>query len=182
MPLPVPPRLCPRLLLPALAWLLTACSPTLDWRELRPEGSGAQLMLPCKPASHARKVKLAGGEVELSLYACSAGDVTWALAFADLADPARVGSALQELRAAALANLGADESQATVLPLKVDGATPNPAATRLALNGRLPDGKPVQEQVAVFSKGTRVFQATCVGAALPADAVQTFFESLRTPA
>jgi len=164
----------------AAALAAAACSPALDWRELRPEGSGAVLMLPCKPASHARRVPLAGTPVELTLYACSAAGVTWALAFADVADPARVGPALAALRDAALANVGAAAS--APLPLAVPGATPNPASVRLALQGRLPDGQAVHEQVAVFARGTRVYQATCVGAQLPADGVQTFFAGLRTPA
>jgi hypothetical protein len=137
-------------------------------------------MLPCKPASHARKVRLAGAETELTLYACTAGGVTWAIAFADLGDPARVGPALQELRDAALANLGASASQ--TLALKVEGATPNPVSTRMSLQGKLPDGQAVQEEVAVFTRGTRVYQATCIGEHLPADGVETFFASLRTPA
>jgi len=161
----------------ALLGLLAACSPALDWRELRPEGSGVQLMLPCKPASHARRVQLAGGPTELTLYACTAGGVTWALAFADLQDPARVGPALQALREAAAANLGAAAPQAKAL--QVDGATPNPASARLALRGQLPDGQAVQEEMAVFAKGTRVYQATCVGPTLPVEDVETFFGSLR---
>jgi len=29
--------------------LLAACSPTLNWREVRPEGTRLALLLPCKP-------------------------------------------------------------------------------------------------------------------------------------
>lgn len=163
----------------SLAAILSACTPTYNWREVRPEGSGVVLMMPCKPDSHARRVRLAGGDVRLTLHACSTGEVTWALAEADLGDPTRVGPALAELRRAAADNLGADRE--TPLPLAVDGATPNPASGRLALQGQLPDGRPVHEQVAVFTRGTRVYQATCVGAQLPAEAVETFFAGLKTP-
>lgn len=176
---PSPPLAASALAL-GLALGAAGCSPALDWRELRPEDSGAELMLPCKPARQARRLTLAGGTAVLTLYACTAGEVTWALAFADLGDPARVGTALDELRSAAVANLDAGAPRA--LPLRVEGATPHPASVRLAFTGRLADGRAVQEQVAVFSKGTRVFQATCVGARLPADGVETFFGALRTPA
>jgi hypothetical protein len=155
------------------------CSPTFDWREVRPEGSGLVLLLPCKPSVQARRLPLAGAPVELTLLACSAGDVTWALAYADVTDPSRVGPALRALRESAAANLGAAASDP--LPLKVKGSTPHAEDARLALSGKLPDGRPVREQLAVFRKGTRVFQATCVGAQLPADAVQTFFDGLQTP-
>ena len=48
------------------AWLaaatlaLTACSPALDWRQVRPDDAGVEAMFPCKPLSHARTVPLAG--------------------------------------------------------------------------------------------------------------------------
>jgi hypothetical protein len=165
--------------LPAAVLALTsACSPVLDWREVQPAGSGAQLLLPCKPASHSRRLMLAGSEVLLAMHTCQAGDVTWALAVAEVADPARVGPALDALRSATIANLGTAGGQ--TLPLAVAGATPHPSSTRVSLTGRLPDGQAVQAQVAVFSKGTRVFQATCLGAKVPADAADVFFEALRT--
>jgi hypothetical protein len=165
--------------IPLAALLLAACSPALDWRELRPEDSGAVVMFPCRPASHARQVRLAGAEVRLTLHACSADEATWALAFADLADPARVGPALDELWRSAAANIAARETHE--LPLVVPGATPNPGAGRLALAGQRADGAPVQEQVAVFAKGTRVYQATVIAPVLPAEGLEIFFGGLKTP-
>jgi hypothetical protein len=165
----------------ALATALTAgCSPALDWREVRPDDSGAMLLMPCKPASHARRLPLAGAPVAWTLYACSAGEVTWALGFADLGDPTRVGAALAELEAAALGNIGA-AAPGRREPLRVAGATPQAAAVMLRASGRRPDGTAVEEQVALFTKGTRVYQATAVGARLPTEAIETFFDSLRTP-
>jgi len=167
--------------LPVLILLLalSGCAPSLDWREVRPQDSAVVAMFPCRPASHARDVQLAGAKVRLTLHACTAGDTTWALAFGELADPARVGPALLELRESAAANLQAAAPQ--VLPLKVEGATPNEHMARLALQGRLPDGRPVQEQLAVFAKGLRVYQATAVGARLPAEGLEVFFGGLKAP-
>jgi hypothetical protein len=54
--------------------LAAGCTPALNWRELRPEGSQAQLMLPCKPASHARRAAIAGETLEMSMFACTAGE------------------------------------------------------------------------------------------------------------
>ena len=162
-----------------LCAVLAGCSPTFDWREVRPEGSGALVMLPCKPSSQTRRVRLADEVVDLTLLSCRAGGVTWALAFADVLDPARVGPALRALGEAAAGNLGAGPGEP--LAVQVQGATPHPDSMRRAFSGRLPDGQPAQEQMAVFSKGTRVFQATCVGARLPATAVETFFGGLQTP-
>jgi hypothetical protein len=161
------------------AAVLAGCAPVLDWREVRPEGSGLRLLFPCKPAHHSRNVALAAGQVKLQLSACKAGDATWALAVADVADPARVGPALVELHEAAARNLAATQVQP--LALQIEGATPNPASRRMRLDGRLPDGRVVAEQVAVFAKGTQVFQATVLGERVDADAADTFFGSLRFP-
>ena len=163
--------------LAALALLAAACSPALDWREVRPEGSGATLLMPCKPNSMVRNVRLAGDPVALTLSACSAGGQTWAIASADVGDPARVTAALNELEAAARTNLAGGPAQ--TLTLAVAGATPNPASRRVQFSGQLGDGTAVQEQVAVFVRGTRVFQATVLGPQLPAEGVETFFGSLR---
>jgi hypothetical protein len=173
-------RLRTRLPILSLACALVACTPTLDWRTVRPESSGLEALFPCKPAGHARKLTLAGEAVEMTLYACTAGGATYAVGFADVGQPQRVERALAELSAAAALNIGAAGSPAA--PLRVEGMTPNPQAGRLSLAGQLADGQRVEEQVAVFARGTRVYQATMVGAKLDAEAVEAFFGALRLPA
>lgn len=160
------------------AALAAGCSPALDWRELRPEGgAGLTVQMPCKASSHARMLALAGAPVRTTLYACSTADVTWGVAIADVQDPARVGPALGELKAAAAGNLAAGPPR----PLAgvVAGATPNPQAGRIALDGHYPGGRTAQMQVAVFARGTWVVQATVLGERLDTDAADNFFASLR---
>jgi hypothetical protein len=155
-----------------------ACTPTLDWREVRPAGSRAQLMFPCKPASHARQVTLAGASVEMSMYACSAGEATYAIAFADMVAPTHVTPALEELAHAARDHL-LPTAPPSSAPIRVQGMTPNDRAARWQIVGRLPDGRTLQEQAAFFAYGTRVYQATVVGERLDAEALETFFGALR---
>jgi hypothetical protein len=156
--------------------MMAGCTPTLDWREVRPV-DGVVALFPCKPTALTREVTLAGQVVPLALHACSAGGQTWGVAVADVRDPARVGRTLDELRSSAASNLGAASAQP--LPLQAPGATPNPSAAREALEGRAPDGRILAGQVAVFVRGTLVVQATVLGPALPAEAVETFFGGLR---
>jgi hypothetical protein len=161
-----------------LVFALAACSPELDWRELRPPESGAELMVPCKPHGLMRPVVLAGQAVNLVLHACSAGGQTWGLAFAEVADPAHMGATLDALRSTAMANIGAT-APGQASPLAVPGATPNPSSGRIRLSGHLPTGEAVQMEVAVFSRGTKAFQATVLGARLADEQAQTFFASIR---
>ena len=161
----------------AAALLLAACAPALDWRDVRPEGSNMTLLMPCKPTAQQRQLPLAGAAVRLSLHACSADGQTWGVAHADVEDPARVASALAELRASAAANIAAGTVEP--LPLQVAGATPQPGSERVRFDGRLPDGRTVQAPVAVLAHGTRVFQVTALGERLPGEAADTFFGSIR---
>ena len=162
------------------AWLavgLTACAPALDWREVRPGVAEAVALFPCKPAAHAREVRLADQQVKLTLHACQASEATWGLAWADVGDPARVGEALRGLQTSVRANLGNAVAQSR--PFEVKGQTPQALAGRWNLQGRYPDGQLVQGQVAVFSRGTVVFQATALGVAPASEAADTFYAGLR---
>jgi hypothetical protein len=162
------------------AAVLGACSPTLDWRQVRPEDSRLTMLFPCKPAAQTRRLLLDGHEVRMVLHVCSSGGQTWALSWADTGDPARVASALQALQTSAAANVDAAAGEG--VPLVVRGATPNPASTRQQVQGRLPDGRPVQQLSAVFSYGTVVYQVIVLGAELPAEALDTFIGGVQVGA
>jgi len=166
------------------AWLaltsLTACSPALDWREFVPEGTDVTVSFPCRPDRVARQVMLAGAAAPMQMLDCSAGAATFALAFVDVEDPARVGATLSALRQLAVGNLQGAAPQLS--PLQVRGMTPNPQATRLSVSGRLPDGAAVQEHAAFFVRGRRVYQASVIGAQPPPAAVDAFITGLKFPA
>lgn len=174
-----PPRGRPLALLAAavLVALGTGCSPTLDWREVRPAGTAVVAMLPCKPNESARSVQLAGQAVRLSMLACKAEDLTWALAAADVVEPARVAPALQALRESTVSNLQGQVVQST--PTGVRGATPHGSLARVLVRGRKPDGTPASGRFVVFAHGTQIFQAIVMGAEVPEPAAETFFDSLR---
>lgn len=149
-----------------------ACSPALDWRAFEPEGSGVVASFPCRPDRHARSVPLAGSTVRMEMLVCSAGGTTFALSYADLADPTRIGPALAELRHVAAGNIGAAEP--TAAPVQVPGMTPNAEAGRVALSGRRPDGSTIEQQAIFFTRGLRVYQASVVGSPIAPEAAATF--------
>lgn len=165
------------LLILVLTGELAACSPRLDWREVRIPDTALKALLPCRPASQARRLVLAGSEVEMSMLACTGDGVVFAVASAELAQPGLVGAAMAELHAAAARNLGA-EPQARVA-FQVPGSTPNVQAGMASLTGMLGDGRRVEEKVAVFARGTRVYQATMLGPSVEVEASEAFFGGLR---
>ncbi len=163
------------------AAVVAGCAPALDWREVRVEGTELVALFPCKPVAQAKQLVLAGTGVQLTLLACGAGQSTWALAHADMVDPSRVGPALAELLSTTTAKLSSSPPES--LPLHVDGATPNPNSKRVEIAGQQGDGRPLTTQVAVFARGTRVFQATWLGnddnRLRRAEAADTFFAGFR---
>ena len=163
----------------AAAAISAACAPTLDWREFVPEGSEISVRFPCRPDRSARAVTIAGATVQMQMLACSAGNATFALAFVEVSDPARIGATLTALRDSAVANVrGGEPRNAALL---IQGMTPNEQSGRLAVTGRLPDGAAVQEHAAFFTRGLRVYQAAVIGAAPAPEAVETFIAGLKFP-
>lgn len=161
------------------AMCAAACAPALDWREFVPEGSGISVSFPCRPDRFARPVVLAGVRTQMQMLSCSAADATFALAFADVADPAQLGATLAELRATAVGNVGGGSAQAA--PLQIHGMTSNAQSGRLSVAGRLPDGAAIQEHAAFFTRGLRVYQATVIGASPAPQAVEAFVAGLKFP-
>ena len=160
-----------------LAAAMFACSPVLDWREVRPEGSGVVLLFPCKPASHVRVTSLSGLPTPMTLVSCQTAGLTFALSHADLVDPARVTTTLAEMRSVLAVNLGAEATQPVAF--EVAGMTPNAQAIRFRLDGRAPDGAPIEAVAALFARGTRVFQAVVLGNHVDEGAAGVFLDSLR---
>lgn len=161
----------------ALALGLAACAPALDWREARSGGDTLTALLPCKPERRSRSVPLAGAPVLLEQLSCHADGTVWAVTTADVGDPARVGAALEALRAARVLNLQGRET--AVRPARVAGMTPQPLALRYSVDGRRPDGSALREESLQFARGTRVFHAAALGGAPSADALETFFDGLK---
>lgn len=157
--------------------LASACTPVLDWRQVSAQGSGVTALFPCKPDRHRRAVSLGGRTLQMEMLACSAGGATYAIAFAELPEPAAVAPVLVDLRTAAVANIGG--SQLAEAAAQVPGMTPNPQALRIALRGARPDGVGVEQRCVFFSHGLRVYQASVLGSEVPGDAAQTFLDSLR---
>jgi hypothetical protein len=120
------------------------------------------------------------------MLSCAAEGNTYAIAFADVADPAAVTAVLDAWRKAAASNLGSGVASIddvapvpALVPLPVPGMTPNVSAGRVHIEGRLPDGAAVVEQAVFFVHGLRIFQASVISPA-PVDASLTpFFSALR---
>ncbi|WP_077035168.1 hypothetical protein [Pelomonas sp. KK5] len=128
---------------------LMACSPGLNWREVRPAGAGAKALFPCRPEVAER------GAPPMGLAQCEAGGRSFALAWAQAPGPELVGSALIRMRESLALRLVA--SGETPQTINVAGMTPSPQALSQTLSGSS------WARVAVFARGLRIYQATMLG-------------------
>jgi hypothetical protein len=162
--------------------LLGACSPALNWRESRPKDIDILLTFPCKPQQIAQTVQLAGSMVKMSMTGCATSDMTFALAHADMKNPAQVSAALAALHQAAVRNVAGSVTHSQ--PAQVAHATGGlPDALDLQIDGKSPTGEPLRERVLLFAQGTQVFQATTFAQTshFKGEAAQTFSNSIRLP-
>lgn len=158
---------------------LAACSPAFNWREVRPENTRLSLLLPCKPDQAQKMVPLGGRPALLSMLGCDAGGATFAVAVADLGDASRAGPALAMWQSATLANMKAGAGTEQSVPLKLAGASPEPAAIRVLARGQRADGAPVSGQAAYFARGAQVFQVVMYAPDIAPEVAETFFASLK---
>ena len=160
---------------------LVACSPALDWRDVRPAGSGLVMLFPCRPEQAERVVAVAAASVSMRLASCAAASATFSLAVLDAGAPERAQALLDALQKQTVANVGGIAMQ---LPVPRTASAPLlGGALHLRIEGKLPDGRPVIEEALFFSRGARVYQATMLGTAQRAGSEpgETFFGSIRVP-
>lgn len=159
--------------------LISACTPALNWREVRFEsadGSTLKAELPCKPDTATRKQQFGGFQVELGMMGCSASDTTFTLSRVPLVDPLSAPKVLAAWQAAAAANVKANPVPSTAA--SVSGAGAWPPAARVTLTGTI-----TQAQILWFAKQSRdgitLYQAAMYGKQPSNEAVTSFFESLQ---
>jgi hypothetical protein len=165
------------LLTACLLPVLTACSPTYNWREVRPDHTRLSALLPCKPDQAQRSVPLGGQPTELAMLGCDAGGATFAIAVATPGDASELAAVLTGWQTATLAHIKAGAGQVT--PLKIPGAAPQPSALLVRATGQRADGSAVQSQAAYFAQGRQLFQAVIYADSVRPEVAETFFSGLK---
>jgi hypothetical protein len=161
------------------AGMAAGCSPALNWREVRVEPTRLTALLPCKPDKASREVPMAGRKVELTALSCEAGGATFAVLYADIGEPARLGEVLAQWQAATLSNMrGAAAQEAAFRP---PGALALPQSLQVVASGQRPNGSEVESHAAYFAQGSHVFQAVIYADRLKPEQAETFLSGLKLP-
>ncbi|WP_114968151.1 hypothetical protein [Rhodoferax ferrireducens] len=157
--------------------LLNGCSPTFNWREVRPAHAPLVALFPCKPDQGERVVKLGAKDLAMTMLACDSGGIKFALAHADLKDSAMTDAVLAQWKAATLANLQAQS--VAEQPFVLKGANALSPPVLLVASGTRPDGSAVVLQAVWFAAGSVVFQAAMYGDTANPAVADAYFAGLR---
>lgn len=152
--------------------LVAACSPTLNWREVRVGAMAA--LLPCKPDRAQRATALGSQQVSVEMAGCEAAGALFALSHVHLQEAGQVPVVLAAWQASALHNLRSTQAPAQPNPS-------GPAAVVLHVQGQRPDGSAVQAQLAWWVRGTDVYHAALYATRITPDMRDTFFTEPRWP-
>jgi len=162
------------LAVPLLALVLSACDPHYNWRDYRSKDAPYSVLLPGKPATHARDVRLGELPVRMTMTAAEVDDVVFAVGSAELTDAAQVPAALLAMQTALARNIGATiTSQATV----ADGAQ-----TTVSIEAKgMRNGEPALLIGRFIARERRVYQVVVMGAERPIarEQVATFLDSFK---
>jgi len=128
---------------------LSACQPSLNWRNVQMPETTLSFELPCKPDKTTKPVSMAGQTLELSVLGCEAGDAVWAVMSAKLSADADRTELLKGWRQATLQNMRANQIEdATWMPARM---TALPGALRLKAIGTTAKGEPVRAHAVWFA-------------------------------
>jgi len=162
------------LAVPLLALVLSACDPHYNWRDYRSKDAPYSVLLPGKPATHARDVRLGELPVRITMTAAEVDDVVFAVGSAELTDTAQAPAALLAMQTALARNIGATiVSQAT--------AASGPQTTISIEAKGMRNGEPTLLIGRFIARDRRVYQVVVMGAErhIAREQVATFLDSFK---
>ncbi|RZI45001.1 hypothetical protein EGT07_00490 [Herbaspirillum sp. HC18] len=157
----------------AAAFLLTACSPKYDWREVHGAGAPYVVLLPAKPASHTRTVDLDGLQVSMTMTAAEVDGVMFAVGTAELPNAAQAPKAMDAMKTALVRNIGG-----TIRQEKSSAAGSVPATIDVEVAG-------TQSRLLLarfLAEDKHIYQVVMIGKEkdMSRDAADTFFSSFKS--
>jgi hypothetical protein len=162
------------------ALVLSACTPTLDWREVHGANGAFSILLPAKPASYSRMVNVDGQQVMMTMTAAEVDSVTYGVGTAAFPDAEKARLALTSMKSALVKNIGGTVSReqlsgdkaAGITTIEVDALGSSPASR----------GHPPIRLVARFvAKDKQVYQVVMMGRPdkFSNDGIDTFLNSFK---
>ncbi len=171
-------------LAPVLAFALSACQPSYNWREIQEPDAGYRILLPAKPVSMTRPIDLDGLKVTMSMTGARVGETMFTVGAVALpaAQPDLREKATGAMRTAMVRNLQGHETRSTQVEVPVlDGAgrrIGSVTGSHIDVEGRV-DGKPSHMSATFVARGARAWQAVMIAPASDPEIAKLFHDSLR---
>jgi hypothetical protein len=141
----------------ALAMLLAACYPELDWREVSPAGGGFTVLMPARPEMAQRQIVFGGVALVMSMTSVHREGMAFGAAYADIPpDYARNAELLAAARDALVRNI--DGRIASTREIAIDGV----AGEEFEADGKV-GAQPMRLAARVLIGGSRFYQVVYVG-------------------
>ena len=164
----------------AVAALMAACTPALDWREFHAADGAFVVLMPQRPGQSEKKLVTPAGEVTMKMYSVRVEETVLGAGYADFAatpDPATQTA----MQAALLGNFAG----AIISDKLVAGVAPGMAPGReVVKRGRIGEGTAAVDgelRARFYVKGQRYYQLMAAGrqGALPEADLDMFMASLK---
>src|SRR3569623_1856180 len=175
-----PPQTMRALFVFLLTVSLSACTPALDWREVRGTNAPFTVMLPATPSVQTSQIEQAGKQVKMTMTAASAAEATFAVASSQLPDAASAEPTLEAMKNALLANIDGSVRKQTALPSSYGASTGFDVEAAGKPSPRT-GGKPLVLFARFVAKDRRAYQVAVVGPAqaVTADTADLFLDSFK---
>ena len=154
-------------------FLLCACSPKFDWREVRGSDVPYTVLMPAKPASFSRDMQLEGAQFKMEMTGADVDGVSFAVGTAKITDASKIA-----MVSAAMKNGMINNIHGTIVSEK-PGKQEH--AVDVEARGNLQNGQPVLLVARFITRGPWVYQAVIMGRekAVTPDVVDTFMTSFK---
>lgn len=158
-------------------FVLSACSPALNWREVPLNRLTA--FLPCKPDRAQRTVPLGSQAVEMDMAGCEAAGGLFAVSHLRLGAPSHAAEVLAAWRTGTLRSMrSTGGTELPWRPVAGAGAQAFPPVL-LEATGQRADGSTVQAHLAWLVDGVDIFHIAVYAPRLTADMTETLFSELK---
>jgi len=163
---------------------LVACSPKLDWREVRGGDAPYTALLPGKPASFSRQIDLHGIKMTMQMQATDVDGSTFAIGSAKLPDSAQALAALEGMKDGMLKNINGrvTSEKAAGASLATTNGSRQTRSYDVEARGNLQNGRAVVLAARFVASDQWVYQAVIMGdeKLVTRDAIDTFLTSFKT--
>lgn len=158
------------------AWLFCAltqlgCTPSLNWRDV--QLGRLSTLLPCKPDTATRDVLLTGQTIAMEMAGCEVGGSLFAISLVQAGNATQAPLLMAALRQASLAQL----QISAVHPVANSGDAQT--SFDVFVDGKSPDGSPLQARFKWQLAGAQVYQIAAYGPRLGPEQLETLIAEAR---